>query len=127
MPYYFPTTYQPYQFQQPFQNYTPQNYSQQNSGMIWVSGEQEAQSFPVAPNAAVALWDSNGRTVYLKQADASGKPTLKAFDLAERHQSVSESVSAPAGKVTEYATKEELAALSAVVEALKREVEEKHE
>lgn len=119
MPYYFPTTYQPYQFQQPFQNYTPQNYSQQNSGMIWVSGEQEAQGYPVAPNAAVALWDSNGRAVYLKQADSSGKPMLKVFDLSERHQSVSDGTS---GSV-EYATRAELKALSDIVAALKREVE----
>ena len=29
----------------------------------------------VAPNSAVALWDSNSPTIYLKQADASGKPS----------------------------------------------------
>jgi len=54
------------------------------SGVQWVSGEQEARSWMVAPNAAVALWDSTAPTVYLKQADASGKPTLKVYDLVER-------------------------------------------
>ena len=72
---FFSSTYQPIQpvYQPTFQNYTQpgmqQGYTQQNytqSGIIWVSGEQEAQSYPVGPNAAVALWDSNGRTVDFK-------------------------------------------------------------
>jgi len=54
------------------------------SGVQWVSGEQEARNWMIAPNAAVALWDSSAPTVYLKQADASGKPTLKVYDLVER-------------------------------------------
>ena len=62
---FFSSTYQPIQpvYQPTFQNYPQQNYTPQNipqSGIIWVSGEQEAQSYPVGPNAAVALWDSNG-------------------------------------------------------------------
>lgn len=28
------------------------------SGVQWVSGEQEARNWMIAPNAAVALWDS---------------------------------------------------------------------
>lgn len=43
----------------------PQNPLPQ-SGVQWVSGEQEARSWMVAPNAAVALWDSTAPTVYLK-------------------------------------------------------------
>ena len=48
----------------------PQNPLPQ-SGVQWVSGEQEARSWMVAPNAAVALWDSTAPTVYLKQAASS--------------------------------------------------------
>lgn len=54
------------------------------SGVQWVSGEQEARNWMIAPNAAVALWDSSAPTVYLKKADASGKPSLTIYDLVER-------------------------------------------
>lgn len=115
---FFSSTYQPIQpmYQPTFQNIPQQNYIPQNipqTGIIWVSGEQEAQSYPVGPNAAVALWDSNGRTVYFKQADASGKPSIRVYDLVERAQGAS---SAQDIKLPDYATKDELAA---AVDALK--------
>lgn len=75
----------------------PQNPLPQ-SGVQWVSGEQEARSWMVAPNAAVALWDSTAPTVYLKQADASGKPTLKVYDLVERLASAPDAQKAPASE-----------------------------
>lgn len=81
--------YNPYQ-----QNYYPtqpnvfptqQSVSpMQTTSIIWVKGVGEAAAYPVAPNNAVALWDSDAPVIYLKQADASGKPTMKAFDLVER-------------------------------------------
>lgn len=83
---YFPTNYYPFpqqtfyqpQIQQP-QMQTPLNAQQ----IIWVNNEAEAQAYPVAPNNAVALWDSQKAAIYLKQADATGKPTFKAYDLVE--------------------------------------------
>lgn len=113
---YFPMSYQTY-YQQPVLQPV-----QQQTGIIWVSGDAEAEAYPVAPNNAVRLWHSTLPVVYFKQADASGKPTLKAFDLVERSQSVSEGTSASSGKGSDYATKKELAALSAAVEALKGDV-----
>ena len=93
--------FQPQQFpQQP-----PQPPSGQS--MVWVSGEQEAMGYLVAPNSAVALWDSNAPTIYLKQADASGKPSIKVFDLVERTQ---RPVQTPA---VEYAPLSRLEALEA--------------
>ena len=62
--------------QQPMSQPMQQNHIAQG-GVQWVSGEQEARGYLIAPNSAVALWDSTAPTVYLKQADASGKPTLK--------------------------------------------------
>ena len=62
----------------------------QPTSIIWVSGEKEAGLYPVAPNNAVALWDSDAPVIYLKQADAAGKPTVKAFDLVERVSSTKE-------------------------------------
>ena len=93
----------------------PQNPLPQ-SGVQWVSGEQEARSWMVAPNAAVALWDSTAPTVYLKQADASGKPTLKVYDLVERLASAPDTQKAPAA---EYVTRKEFDALAALVSEMK--------
>lgn len=93
----------------------PQNPLPQ-SGVQWVSGEQEARSWMVAPNAAVALWDSTAPTVYLKQADASGKPTLKIYDLAERLASAPDAQKAPAA---EYVTRKEFDALAVLVSEMK--------
>lgn len=70
---YFPTTYQPY-YQQP----TTSN------NLVWVSGEQAARAWYVAPNTTVALWDSEAQTIYLKSADGSGMPTMKILDYALR-------------------------------------------
>ena len=86
--------------------------------MVWVSGEQEAMGYLVAPNSAVALWDSNAPTIYLKQADASGKPSIKVFVLVER-TSVPRAEQPPQG--IEFATKADLEALAARVEALTAE------
>ena len=93
----------------------PQNPLPQ-SGVQWVSGEQEARSWMVAPNAAVTLWDSTAPTVYLKQADASGKPTLKVYDLVERLASAPDTQKAPAA---EYVTRKEFDALAALVSEMK--------
>ena len=105
----------------------PQNPLPQ-SGVQWVSGEQEARSWMVAPNAAVALWDSTAPTVYLKQADASGKPTLKVYDLVERLASAPDTQKAPAA---EYVTRKEFDALAALVGEIKgkkkRKVEEEED
>ncbi len=56
----------------------------QNSGIIWVSGKGEADGYLVAPNSAVALWDANNPVIYLRQADSTGKPSTKVYDLVER-------------------------------------------
>ena len=93
----------------------PQNPVAQ-SGVQWVSGEQEARNWMIAPNAAVALWDSTAPTVYLKQADASGKPTLKVYDLVERAETPR---TAPTADQVKFVTREEFDALAAVVDGMK--------
>lgn len=89
----------------------PQNPMAQ-SGVQWVSGEQEARNWMIAPNAAVALWDSTAPTVYLKQADASGKPSLKIYDLVERSQTPPAS---PQAKAVDFVMREEFDRLAAIV------------
>ena len=116
----FPVSYQPY-YQPQLQTQT--NYQNTQSGILWVSNEQEAVSYPVAPNAAVALWDSSRPSVYIKQADASGKPTIKIYDLSERALNASQGASKDReSKDMEYATKSEMDAISREFEALKDEI-----
>lgn len=124
MPY--PYYYQPYQPYQPpmadqltqlRQNqFQPVQQTQQPSpSIVWVQNEMEAANYLVAPNSAVTLWDSNSPVVYLKQADASGKPSMKIYDLVERSQRPVQSPQAPA---VEYAPLSRLEALEARLDAL---------
>lgn len=131
-PYYPPTMQdnlmQMRQMQQPQMQpqmlQAPQNPVAQ-SGVQWVAGEQEARNWMIAPNAAVALWDSSAPTVYLKKADASGKPSLTIYDLVERTETPR---TATQEKGVEFVTRKEFDALAALVGELKgkkkRKVEE---
>ena len=114
-PYYQPYYY-PYQaVQQPPVQAAPQ---MQSSGIIWISGAQEAAMYPIAPNNAVALWEKSGKTIYLKQADATGKPTMTVYDLVERSQRPSEDTLSSDVKLPTYATKDDLRAAMAAVEGI---------
>ena len=112
------------QMMQPAPPPVPQN-PVATGGVQWVSSEQEARGYLIAPNSAVALWDSTAPTVYLKQADASGKPTLKIYDLVERAETAS---NAPQKPGVEFVTRDEFDRLAALVGEIKgkkkRKVEE---
>lgn len=112
------------QMMQPAPPPVPQN-PVATGGVQWVSSEQEARGYLIAPNSAVALWDSSAPTVYLKQSDASGKPTLKIYDLVERAETPR---TAPQEKGVEFVTREEFDRLAALVGEIKgkkkRKVEE---
>lgn len=84
-----------------------------SSGMIWVSGEMEAKEFPLAPNTAVTLWDSNNPVVYLKKADASGKPTTETYDLVRRDSAAQQAVQRSVAPTADYITRDEFSALEA--------------
>lgn len=120
-----------YQNYQQFGGYYPQNTQQQMqqqtmptaSGIIWVSGAQEAQMFPVAPNNAVALWEQSGKVIYLKSADATGKPTMRAYDLIERTETAS-GATAQQDVKTDYATKDELAQFATAVKNVLSDIEQ---
>lgn len=116
---YYP--YQPNYFQPPMpdqlaqlrqQQYQPmqQMTQQQAPSIVWVQSEMEAANYLVAPNSAVTLWDSNSPVVYLKQADASGKPSMKIYDLVERTQRPVQANPIPS---VEYAPLSRLEALEA--------------
>ena len=103
------------QMMQPAPPPVPQN-PVATGGVQWVSSEQEARGYLIAPNSAVALWDSTAPTVYLKQADASGKPTLKVYDLEERAETAS---NVPQKTGVEFVTREEFDRLAALVGEIK--------
>lgn len=115
-------TYQPQIVQPVMQQSQPQSVPQQTTtpptSIMWVNNEREAAMYPILPNTAVALWDESSPVVYLKQADASGKPTMKTFDLVERTERISESVSAPEVKLPDYATKDEIQTLASVIDSM---------
>lgn len=92
-----------------------------NGGIIWVSSEREAMEYPIAPNNAVALWDSNNPVIYLKQADASGKPSTEIYDLVKREPAPivrNTPVQATQTANVEYVTRDEFNALEARFDAL---------
>ena len=119
-PYYGYQPYQPYQppmadqlmqlRQNQYQTNMQQVPQQQSPSIVWVQNEMEAANYLVAPNSAVTLWDSNAPVVYLKQADASGKPSMKIYDLVERTQRPAQAPQVPA---VEYAPLSRLEALEA--------------
>lgn len=121
---YYPVSYQPImqpQMQTQMQTHTAQPST---SGIIWVSGLNEAQMYPVAPNNAVALWEQSGKVIYLKSADATGKPTMRVYDLVERAETSSQVTTAKSENLPSYATKDDLGAIIGAVKTLTSEIEQ---
>ena len=121
---YYPyTPYAGYQYL-PQTQYTPPAQTQMpqqiSTGILWVTGEQEAQNYPVAPNNAVALWDSMNPVIYLKQADASGRPNIKIYELKERVDPSAEPVKELINP--NYAEKTELESLRTELKNIKKEL-----
>ena len=108
-------------FNQPmqFSAQTPQmaqNASQPpQSGFVWVNNIEEASAYMVAPNSAVQLWDKNSPCVYLKTADAAGKPNMQIFDLVERKQ---QTQTAAQSADTDFVKRSEFDELRKIVDAL---------
>lgn len=72
----YPNYFQNYQpnYQQ---NYQPINQNTQNTSQderVWVSNEQAAESFLLAPSSFVRLWDSSTNKFYEKRSDINGRP-----------------------------------------------------
>lgn len=124
-PNYFGSPYQQMPMQQPQQAVQPQAVQPQYtpsyatavgaSSLIWVKGRADADAYPVAPNGAVALWDSDNPCVYLKKADASGKPTITVYDLVER-------MDKPVRQEQNFASASDLAAFKGDIDAMKAEI-----
>ncbi len=129
---------QPYVYQQPIYNQPPMPqmqepqmqmrpqyqpapqmpaYQPQNQSIIWVPNEQAANDFIVAPNNAVTLWDMNAPVVYVKKADASGKPSMTTYDLVERAQAAPSPAAPRRDMSEEYVTRREFEELVAKLTA----------
>lgn len=83
-----------------------------NDMMLWVLNENEASSYPVAPNNSVVLWDKNNKTFYIKTANAQGIPSMQIYDFKERIENVqNEPVKHECKCGDKFVTKEEFDAL----------------
>lgn len=111
----FPMTYPQIYQQTPYQPQMAQNQS--NGGIIWIQGESAAKSYLVAPNTTVVLFDSESQTIYLKSADATGLPSMRVLDYSIRDQGTHRG--AFGAQVDNYATKQDIEALRAELDAMK--------
>ena len=138
-PFYRPTYYDPVQqnpmgqFNQQFQH--PMGQPMQNAQMpiqgqptndfLWVLNENEATSYPVAPNNTVTLWDKNLPTIYIKSVNAQGVPSMRVLDFVER---TATNPTPPVGTAfnspNNFVTLDSFNALKGDVEALRGKLDE---
>lgn len=95
----------------PYPPYQPQPVPQ--SSITWVDSQSEAEAYPMAPNAAIALWDRKQSCIYVKQTDAMGRAMLRILDYTDRSAAQEKQTAQP-----ELATKADLAALTEAVKGL---------
>lgn len=138
-PFYRPTYYDPVQqsqmgqfnqqFQppiaQPMQNAQMPMQGQPTNDFLWVLNENEATSYPVAPNNTVILWDKNLPTVYIKSVNAQGVPSMRVLDFTERTATAAKQpVSGLFGSANNFVTIDSFNALEAKFAALEGKVDE---
>ena len=138
-PFYRPTYYHPVQqsqmgqynpqyqqpMAQPMQNAQMPMQGQPTNDFLWVLNENEATSYPVAPNNTVILWDKNLPTVYIKSVNAQGVPSMRVLDFTERTATApKQPVSGLFGSANNFVTVDSFNALEAKFAALEGKVEE---
>lgn len=109
--------YNPYNqqtFQQPIMQ--PQRQEQTNDDRIWVQNASAAESYLIAPNSFVRLWDANKPVFYERRADATGRPLpMECYEfkrISAQNQEISTN--------TENVLREEIRALNDRISALER-------
>lgn len=136
-PFYRPTYYDQMQtpnmgqFNQQYQQPMPQQMQQMQTpaqptnDFLWVLNENEATSYPVAPNNTVTLWDKNLPTIYIKSVNAQGVPSMRVLDFVER---TATNPTPPAGTAfnspNNFVTLDSFNVLEAKLAALEGKVEE---
>ena len=138
-PFYRPTYYDPVQqnpmgqfnqqYQQPMaqqmQNAQMPIQGQPTNDFLWVLNENEATSYPVAPNNTVTLWDKNLPTIYIKSVNAQGVPSMRILDFTERIANAPKTPSAPSfNSHDNFVTVDSFNALEAKFAALEDKVDE---
>ena len=138
-PFYRPTYYDPaqqnpmgqfnQQYQQPMaqqmQNAQMPIQGQPTNDFLWVLNENEATSYPVAPNNTVTLWDKNLPTIYIKSVNAQGVPSMRVLDFTERLVNAPKTPSAPSFDYpNNFVTIDSFNALKGDVEALRGKLDE---
>ena len=113
------------QMTQPMQNAQMPMQGQLTNDFLWVLNENEATSYPVAPNNTVTLWDKNLPTIYIKSVNAQGVPSMRVLDFVER---TATSHTPPVGTAfnspNNFVTIDSFNALKGDVEALKGKLDE---
>lgn len=138
-PLYRPTYYEPAQqnpmgqFNQQFQQPIPQPMQnaqmpmqgQPTNDFLWVLNENEATSYPVAPNNTVTLWDKNLPTIYIKSVNAQGVPSMRILDFTERSAAATKTPSMPSfDSKNNFVTIDSFNVLEAKFSALESKVDE---
>ncbi len=136
-PFYRPTYYEPaqqnpmgqfnQQYQQPMSQQMQQApmQTQPTNDFLWVLNENEATSYPVAPNNTVTLWDKNLPTIYIKSVNAQGVPSMRILDFTERIVNAPKTPSAPSfNSPNNFVTIDSFNALKGDVEALRGKLDE---
>lgn len=87
-----------------------------NSGMIWVQGEEGAKAYLVANGNTVVLWDSENQCIYIKSADQSGIPSMRILDWTERSTAPKMPLQGTESKQVDFITRDEFNALEAKID-----------
>lgn len=113
------------QMQQPIQQ-MPMVQPTPTNDMIFVLNEAEANSWIVAPNNSVTLWDKNKDTVYIKSVNMQGVPSFRILDYTERTPDnapkTPEKHVCQCGK--DFVRKDQFESLQSEFDALRSELEE---
>lgn len=135
-PFYRPTYYDPVQqpmgqfnqqYQQPMGQPIQQApmQTQPTNDFLWVLNENEATSYPVAPNNTVTLWDKNLPTIYIKSVNAQGVPSMRILDFTERLVNAPKAPHTPSfNSPDNFVTLDSFNALKGDVEALRGKLDE---
>lgn len=97
-----------YPYLQPYSNMFP---AQPTQTIQYVNGKQSAESYQMGANSSVILMDSNLPRFYLKQTDASGLSTIRAYDFKEVEED----------KAPEYVTKAEFEKFKSTMKGARHE------
>lgn len=87
----------------------------QTNGIVWVNNDQEVINHLMLPNSAVTLRSNDGKTVYFKTTDPSGRASIEVYTLTPR---VQETPPAP-----DYVTRKEFEELIARLKAREEKAE----